>query len=57
VPNQDDFYIIMGNSELRIKYDSTKLLSNFAVGNATFDASGFPRSDFLCQLQGNEVEM
>ena len=36
----DDYYIIFGNSELRIKSLETKVFSNFGVRNGYFESRG-----------------
>lgn len=36
----DEYYIIFGNSELRIKSLETKIFSNFGIKNAYFDNRG-----------------
>ncbi len=36
----DDFYLIFGNSEVRIKHQDNKVFSNFAVGNAYYNNHG-----------------
>lgn len=36
----DEFFIIFGNSELRIKGNEKKVFSNFGVNNAFYDAKG-----------------
>ena len=36
----DDYFIIMGNSELRIKFQDDKIFSNFGLNNGFFDNKG-----------------
>lgn len=36
----DDFYIIMGNSEVRIKSQDEMLFSNFGISNGYFNTKG-----------------
>ena len=36
----DDYFIIFGNSELRLKAQETKLFSNFGISNAYFNSEG-----------------
>ena len=43
----DDYYIIFGNSELRIKGLELKLFSNFGISKGAFDHKGRKRTDFL----------
>ena len=36
----DEFYIIFGNSELRIKSQENKLFSNFGLTSSFYDSKG-----------------
>jgi hypothetical protein len=39
----DTYFIIIGSSELRLKYTEKKFFSNFGVANGTFEANGFTK--------------
>ena len=43
----DDYFIIFGNSELRLKSQETKFFSNFGINNAYFNAEGCKVDAFL----------
>lgn len=43
----DEYYMIFGNSELRIKTLETKMFSNFGIRNGYFDSKGDKIQDFL----------
>lgn len=43
----DQFYIIYGNAEIRIKTGQKTIFSNFAVNNGYYDAKGHKINDFL----------
>ena len=43
----DNFFVIFGNSELRIKHGDQKLYSNFGLSNAYYDNRGHKVNDFL----------
>ena len=36
----DDFYFVLGNSELRVKSGEKTLFSNFGIANSAFKARG-----------------
>ena len=46
VAKYDEYYFILGNSELRIKNGELKLFSNFGVSTSAFDNRGKGRKDF-----------
>lgn len=37
----DEFFFIIGNSELRMRSSEMKLFSNFAINNSFFDSRGY----------------
>lgn len=37
----DEYYIIFGNSELRIKSQENKIFSNFGISNGFYNSNGF----------------
>ena len=37
----DEYFLIFGNSEIRIKAANKELYSNFAINNAYFNSRGF----------------
>lgn len=43
----DDYYLALGNAELRIKSLELKFFSNFGNGNGIFDSQGKKRIDFM----------
>ena len=43
----DNFYVIFGNSELRIKHGDQKLFSNFGLVNTYYDNRGHKVNDIL----------
>ena len=45
--NYDDFYFVLGNSELRIKTGEKTLFSNFGIANSCFRARGHKVSTLL----------
>jgi hypothetical protein len=47
VAGYDDYYIVYGNSELRIKSLELKLFSNFGLNSSTFDSREFKLIHFL----------
>jgi hypothetical protein len=53
----DEFYIIFGNSELRIKSQENKLFSNFALNSSYYDPKS-AKIDVITGEEGvREVEM
>jgi len=45
--NYDQFYLIFGNSEIRVKADECKLYSNFGTNNVAYNAEGDRVGDLL----------
>lgn len=43
----DDFYLIVGNSEFRLKTGESQIFSNFAIGNSFFDCRGLTVDSLL----------
>ena len=43
----DDYYLIFGNSEIRLKSLERKLFSNFGIGNSYYDNKMKKKIDFL----------
>lgn len=43
----DDYYIIFGNSQIRIKSSESKMFSNFGTGNAYFNSQGDKIEQFV----------
>ena len=43
----DDFFIIFGNSEVRLKTGEKKMFSNFGINNGYFNTRGIPVSALL----------
>ena len=53
----DTYFIIIGSSELRLKYTEKKFFSNFGVANGTFEANGFTKQQFLGIQEPNISEV
>jgi hypothetical protein len=49
----DDYYLIFGNSELRLRSGDNKLFSNFGIGNSSFAHNGHTLNDLLGQGREN----
>ena len=43
----DNYFLIFGNSEIRIKHGETKVFSNFAIANGYFNPLGATIKDLL----------
>ena len=43
----DEFYVIFGNAEIRIKIGENKVFSNFGINNGFFDTKGKKRGALL----------
>jgi hypothetical protein len=43
----DDFFLIFGNSEIRIKTQETKIFSNFGTNSGAFSSHAKKAADFL----------
>ena len=43
----DEFYLIFGNSEIRIKAQENKIFSNFGINSSYYNAKGDKRVDYL----------
>ncbi len=52
----DDFFIIFGNSELRLKTQDNKVFSNFGVNNGYFNSRGEKVDCLLGSGTNREVE-
>jgi hypothetical protein len=52
----DDFFLIFGNSEVRIKSFETKVFSNFGTNCGVFATYGKKSADFLGSVT-NEIEL
>ena len=53
----DDYFVIFGNSELRIKALEFKLFSNFGIANGYFDNRGEKVHSILGEDKEREVEL
>ena len=53
----DDFFLIFGNSEIRIKSGEKKIFSNFGINNAYFFSKGDNVNVLFGQGKQNEVEI
>ena len=55
----DQYYLIFGNSEIRIKSHEKTLFSNFGVKTSSFDTLGHSFQDFLrTRMEGiREIEI
>ena len=53
----DDFFMIFGNSELRIKSQDVKVFSNFGINNGHFDSRGHKVEAFLGEGRDREVNI
>lgn len=51
----DDYYLIFGNSELRLKSLEQKLFSNFGIANSYYDPKGEKVISILGQGKDREV--
>ena len=51
----DDFFIIFGNSEVRIKSQEAKVFSNFGINNGYFNHEGNKVASFLGEGTDREV--
>jgi hypothetical protein len=52
----DDYYIIFGNSELRIKSLENKMFSNFGISNGFYNSNNF-KVDVLLGDSEREVDL
>lgn len=53
----DDFFLIMGNYELRIKFQDNKLYSNFGLNSGYFASKGKTVNILLGEVLVREVLM
>lgn len=53
----DEYYLIYGNSEIRLKSGESKIFSNFGINNAYFNNRGDKVNMMLGQGKINEVEI
>ena len=53
----DDYYLIFGNSEVRLKSLDSKLFSNFGISNSFFDSRGDRVNELIGEGAEREVEM
>ena len=53
----DEFFLIFGNSEVRIKKGETSVFSNFGVGNAYYDCRGQKVDVLLGNGSSRDVEV
>ena len=53
----DDYYFMLGNSEIRLKTGEKKVYSNFGILASAFEAHGFSRSKFLGTDKVNDPEI
>jgi len=53
----DDYFLIFGNSELRLKSQETKVFSNFAISNGYYNCRGEKVNILLGSGTAREVEM
>jgi hypothetical protein len=53
----DDYYLIFGNSELRIKSQEQRIFSNFSIANAYFNPKGHKVDVLLGDAGNREVDM
>ena len=51
----DDYYIIFGNSEVRIKAGEAKLFTNFGISNSFYDHRGVKVNGFIGEGDEREV--
>lgn len=56
VVSYDDYFLIIGNSELRIRVNEKKIYSHFGVSNGIFNTDGRKVIDFL-GVQAVETEL
>jgi len=52
----DEFFLLFGNAEVRIKAHETKVFSNFGVNSGVFATYGKKFADFLGSVT-NEIEL
>ena len=57
VSTYDSYFLIFGNSEIRIRAQEKKVYSNFGITASTFDPEGLSYKEFLGTEGGNEVEI
>ena len=43
----DDYFLIIGNSEIRLKHQDWKVFSNFGIANSFFNSNGCNVNDLL----------
>ena len=53
----DPFFLIFGNSELRLRFGDKKVYSNFGVANGYFLSKGDNVSNLLNEGRTNEVPL
>lgn len=51
----DKFFLIFGNSEIRIRHNENKVYSNFGVNNSYFMCRDHKVDALLCEGKKNEV--
>jgi hypothetical protein len=47
VAGYDDYFLVLGNSEFRLRSQELKFFSNFGTSTCTFNAKGHKRLDFM----------
>ena len=55
--NYDSYFLIYGNSELRVKSGERRLYSNFGVNSAYFNSRGQSVNAMLGEGKTNDVEL
>lgn len=53
----DDYFIIFGNSEMRLKSQEIKIFSNFGINNGYFNNRGHKVDSFLGEGSEREVPL
>ena len=53
----DDYFIIFGNSEIRLKSQETKLFSNFGISNSYYNSEGAKVDALIGEGTTREVDI
>lgn len=53
----DDFFLIFGNAELRIRANERTIFSNFGIGNSFFNNRSHRVNDILMEGDTREVDL
>ena len=55
--NYDNFFLLFGNSEIRLKHGESKVFSNFGIANGFYNPQGSTVDDILGEGKEREVKI